>query len=166
MADGDDVRDLVPLDHRIHLIHLEGTATIGEKRNLACDRGAGEIIMHWDDDDWSGPDRMQDQVQRLQESGKQVTGYRTITFHEGDERWFYQGPPDYVVGTSLCYWRQYWQTHQFSAIMVGEDTSFTFIAMAAHQTAAADAGDLMYATSHPNNTSPREKGNAAWRKIA
>ena len=32
--------------------------TIGAKRNLACEQARGEIIAHWDDDDWYAPDRL------------------------------------------------------------------------------------------------------------
>ena len=40
LADGADVRDLVPDDDRIRLIHLEGHPGIGDKRNFGCERSA------------------------------------------------------------------------------------------------------------------------------
>jgi glycosyltransferase involved in cell wall biosynthesis len=52
LADGEDVKDLVPSDERIRLIHLAESRSIGEKRNFGCERSSGEIICHWDDDDW------------------------------------------------------------------------------------------------------------------
>jgi glycosyltransferase involved in cell wall biosynthesis len=54
--DGDDaVADLLPADDRIRsirLIRLDRRATIGAKRNIACEAAAGEVIVLWDEDDW------------------------------------------------------------------------------------------------------------------
>ena len=51
--DGTDaVQDLIPRDDRIRYIRLAERLTIGAKRNLACDLAKGDIILHWDDDDW------------------------------------------------------------------------------------------------------------------
>ena len=35
-----------------------GPMTLGDKRNLAVSLSRGEIVHHWDDDDWSGPGRL------------------------------------------------------------------------------------------------------------
>ncbi|MBS1586159.1 MAG: glycosyltransferase family 2 protein [Bacteroidetes bacterium] len=29
---------------------------VGRKRNIACEESRGDIIVHWDDDDWYAPD--------------------------------------------------------------------------------------------------------------
>jgi len=51
--DGEDaVADLLPADSRIRPLRLDRRATIGAKRNIACEAAAGEVIAHWDDDDW------------------------------------------------------------------------------------------------------------------
>src|SRR5262245_51000937 len=55
---------------------------ISEKRNACCRMANGEIIIHWDSDDWSAPDRIADQVERLEQSGKSVTGYSEIIFYD------------------------------------------------------------------------------------
>jgi hypothetical protein len=46
----DGVADLMPADPRIRYIRLAARATIGAKRNLACEQARGSIIAHWDDD--------------------------------------------------------------------------------------------------------------------
>ena len=54
--DGSDpIADLLPSDPRILYIRTEPRMTVGAKRNLACERARGEIIVHWDDDDWYPP---------------------------------------------------------------------------------------------------------------
>src|SRR5258708_22995278 len=79
LADGQDVRHLVPeRDPRIRLIHLEGRPEIGAKRNYGCERAAGEIIGHFDDDDYSAPGRLADHVQRLLEKGKALTRFHSL----------------------------------------------------------------------------------------
>src|SRR5678816_1554718 len=56
--------------------------TIGAKRNIAVSRAAGDIIIHFDDDDWSAPERMEDQVTRLVASGVGLTGYHSMIFED------------------------------------------------------------------------------------
>ena len=165
VADGADVSDLVPRDERIRLIGPSGARTIGEKRNFGCAAARGQIICHWDDDDWSGPARMADQVARLMSSGRAVTGYRRIRFTTGEASWLYKGAENYVVGLSLCYLRAWWAEHPFPHLQVGEDNAFVFASAAAHQLAPADAGDLMYGTIHAGNTSPRQIEKHSWERL-
>jgi len=64
----DSVRDLVPNDQRIRYFRAETRKPVGAKRNFASQQARGEIIVHWDDDDWSAPWRLSYQVEQLQES--------------------------------------------------------------------------------------------------
>lgn len=166
MSEGEDVRDLVPVDDEsIRLIHIEERFPIGAKRNFGCARASGEIIAHWDDDDYSAPGRLADQVARLQASGNAVTGYRSMRFTDGVESWRYQGTSLFAVGTSLCYRREWWREHPFPSRQIGEDNEFVSDAVRAGQLATAEAGDLMHASIHPGNTSPRQLSGASWIKL-
>lgn len=165
LADGQDVRHLVPEDDpRIRLIHLAGWPEIGAKRNYGCERAAGEVIAHFDDDDHSAPGRLADQVERLLQSGKAVTGFHSMRFTDGTQWWKYQGTRNYALGTSLCYRRDWWSAHRFPSVQVGEDNQFVTAAQDAGQLVTADADELMYATNHPGNTSPRKLGDN-WKPI-
>lgn len=42
-------------DHRVRYIHLAAPLSIGAKRNLLADQARGEIIVHFDDDDYYSP---------------------------------------------------------------------------------------------------------------
>lgn len=122
--------------------------TIGELRNCAngfCTEY--EILIHWDDDDYSHPNRIAEQVALLQSSGADCVGYREMLFwderkyvarveerpspHESregivNEAWLYSNPdPRYCLGTSLCYWRKTWERKPFAATSQGEDERFT-----------------------------------------
>lgn len=166
VADGQDVRDLAQGDG-VRLIHVEGNSTVGEKRNFGCANAHGEIIAHWDDDDYSAAGRLADQVNRLLESGKACTGYYSMRFTNGSRWWRYTYGygPIYSLGTALCYRRDWWVTHPFKPIQVEEDVLFVKAAQNAGQILAADAGDLMYATIHDQNTSPRSIRGGFWKEI-
>ncbi len=63
LDDGEDrVADLMPDDPRVRYVGLERRLILGEKRNRACELAHGEIIVHWDDDDWQAPHRLSYQV--------------------------------------------------------------------------------------------------------
>lgn len=174
VADGADVQDLVPDDPQIRLIHVRDTPMrIGDKRNFACGRAAGELVAHWDDDDYSAPGRLADQVGRLLESGRAVTGYRQMPFTDGEKWWMYQGAPQYAVGTSLCYRKSWWEAHPFRSLQICEDLHFVDDAAIAKQLISVEDKGLMYATIHKQNTSPRNLAsnwtpmpNFEWRDAA
>ncbi len=121
--------------------------TIGELRNRANGwmyASDADIMIHWDDDDWSHPNRIAEQVALLQASGKQVVGYRDMLFwRDGKEflaqyskedagieqlpgkAWLYSNnDPRYCLGTSLCYWRSTWEHRPFADISRGEDKAW------------------------------------------
>jgi hypothetical protein len=165
IADGEAVADLVPDDRRIRLIHLDGDPlSIGEKRNLGCEYANGDVIAHFDDDDFSAAGRVEDQVGRLIETGKAVSGYHSMKFTDGANWWQYKGEHNYSLGTALVYRRDWWAAHRFPALQVGEDAEFAKTAWDAGQLATVNAGELMHASIHPENTSPRSMGSN-WEKL-
>lgn len=166
ISDGEDVTDLIPAHESIRHFHLSGNAEIGEKRNLGCDLAAGEVIAHFDDDDVSKPGRLTDQLDRLMRSQKAVTGYSRMRFTDGTRWWQFSGGPDKALGTSLCYQKSWWERNRFRSIQIGEDNIFAFNASCAGQLSTADAGDLMYATIHPGNTSPRTLSGSDWSLLS
>jgi glycosyltransferase involved in cell wall biosynthesis len=166
LSDGASVVDLLPADDdRIRLIHLAEPRTVGEKRNFGCEQVDSDVVCHWDDDDYSAPGRLADQLQRLRESGKAVTGYSAMRFTDGERWWQYRGEAGYVLGTSLCYRRNWWQAHPFQAKQVGEDNDFVYEAQSCRELAAADGNEFMYATNHAGNTSPRMIGDN-WKLLS
>ena len=168
-----EAKDLLfpPHESSIRLIEIEEGRTIGEKRNFGCERAAGEIIAHWDDDDFSAPDRLADQLTRLQSSGKSVTGYSSMYFARNPslpqsrdrqgavayplDWWLFHCSPTQVIGSSLFYRKSWWKEHPFPAKQVGEDSDFSRMAAQSNQLVSSKAGFLMIATVHEGNTSPR-----------
>ena len=115
-------------------------ASIGKLRNLACESTDADIIIHYDDDDYSHPNRLAEQVAFLQSSGAAVVGYNQMLFWRSKrkdevvgatyvtacgEAWLYTGPAHQPLGTSLCYWRSTWESHRFDDRKhAGEDSDF------------------------------------------
>ena len=73
--DGEDpVGDLVRHLPDVRYERLPARASIGAKRNVACALAAGEVIAHWDDDDWYAPGRLRYQVRPLVAGEADLTG--------------------------------------------------------------------------------------------
>lgn len=125
--DGDPVRDLIPSSPMFSYVHLGDVhRTIGAKRNIACGMARGEYVCHWDDDDFSGPGRISEQVRVMRQSARPATGYNQLPFawDEGRRAWLYLGRQGYACGTSLMYLRAYWAGHRFRDVQIGEDNEF------------------------------------------
>jgi glycosyltransferase involved in cell wall biosynthesis len=73
--DGSDaIGDLVTHEPAVRYIRLERRTTIGGKRNVACAEARGELIAHWDDDDWYSRDRLTRQAAPILRGEADVTG--------------------------------------------------------------------------------------------
>lgn len=115
LADGDGLRNLVkllPNGETVRLVEISGASTIGSKRNLGCELATGDVIAHWDDDDFSASGRLTEQVEALVQSGRAVAGYHTMRFTDGARWWQFRGTRSTALGTSLCYRRIWWETHR------------------------------------------------------
>lgn len=155
---------------RPHVVHFYHTTRlpIPVKRNMAGRIALGEILMHFDSDDWSAPERMADQVQRLKDSGKAMTAYSAMLFYvePNGPALKYHGLPEYGIGTSLCYRRSWWQNHPFNETLKDcEDNEAMRAAFRANQVTSTDAGALMVARVHSSNTSPKNIAAAQYRPV-
>src|SRR6185503_11310823 len=93
-------------------ILLKERMSIPDKRNMAARVATGDIIWHLDSDDWSAPNRMKEQVNLLEESGKALVGYHSLIFHDETRgAWYFKGHQGYPMGTSQCYRKYFWKLH-------------------------------------------------------
>lgn len=133
---------------------VAGCQSIAAKRNIAISRARGDIIAHWDDDDWSDPERLMQQYAFLESYGAAIVGYHSMAFTDGTRWWKYSGAPGYALGTSLMYRRSFWQQNPFPPeANVGEDN--WFVGRAGPRLVSVDAGGMMFARVHPGNTSQK-----------
>jgi glycosyltransferase involved in cell wall biosynthesis len=166
--DGSDpVADLIPPDERIRYLGLKTRQLLGVKRNLACEAAAGEIIVHWDDDDWQASWRVSYQVACLRKQQADICGLEHLYFYEptSGRAWQYHYPADrrqWLHGGTLCYTKAFWAGNPFPAFNVGEDTGFLWSdhpkVMLPLQNGAFYVG-----TIHAGNVSPKRPRAPLWR---
>lgn len=113
----------------IEHIVIEGySSTIGEKRNQACAMATGEVIVHYDDDDFYSHDYISKALGHLCFTGAYVTGLSSAYFlHENNrEAWLYKynGSAPYVIGSGMMYYKRVWEGNRFKYVNNGEDTMF------------------------------------------
>lgn len=150
------LRDLMPiLSDRIryHFLGHERFA-FGLKRNISNSLCSGEIIAHWDDDDWYHPERLADQMAALSPA-IQVVGYRSAQFHDvlaGEVREFH-GNAGEAMDASLLYRRSYWSANRFPAAQHGADLHF--ISQARSHMITLPGLGKMVARNHGKNTDAR-----------
>jgi len=149
---------LIPDDPIIRYFYTEPLGTIGDKRNYACMKSCGEIIMHWDDDDWYAPDWISRQVNALSVSGAQISGLNTIIIFSTatNRKWIYEdleGDKPWICGATFAYEKSLWERYHFSSLQVGED--YDFLCNSGAITYALDYPEGFMVTLHQGNTSIR-----------
>jgi glycosyltransferase involved in cell wall biosynthesis len=163
----DAVADLVPARSSIRYLRMDRSARIGGKRNAVCAEARGDIIVHWDDDDWSAPWRVSYSVRTLLESGADICGLDRVLFYEAgiDRAWEYVYPSGcrpWVHGATLAYRTSFWRAHPFPDIHVGEDTRFVW-SDGNPSVRALEHHTFFVGTIHGGNTSPKQTGDHRWR---
>jgi len=92
-------------------------AQTGEARNLACEAAKGDIILHWDDDDWQHPERILRQVRSLLTAPGGLTYSSSFYWYHVPSRkacpsrtWNLGGG---TMGAIAAYWRSVWERCPF-----------------------------------------------------
>ena len=148
--------------------------TIGAKRNLACERASGEVIIHFDSDDWSARDRVRDQIERLESghahSGAQMSGYHSVFYWSmlTDKAYRYVHQPQYSLGSAMCYFKSFWKTHPFPDRSHSEDNHVTFQAKNAGQLVSSDGFQRLICRVHQTNVtqSAMRVGRNNWPQVS
>ena len=168
--DGDDkVADLMPDDPRFRYLALAGRRTVGAKRNLACEAARGEIILHWDDDDWMADWRVRYQVEHLLTAEADLCGLPRLYFHEPATggTWEFTSPSrdqKWIAGATFCYRKDLWRAGPFADIDNGEDARFLW---SRRRKRVVPLSDLSFyvARLHPGNTASKRDPSRSWRPL-
>jgi glycosyltransferase involved in cell wall biosynthesis len=169
LDDGSDcVADLIPQDARIRYLRLDRKLSMGLKHNLACEKACGEIIVHWDDDDWISPRRISYQVHELrQQPAETVCGLSRILFYDprAQRAWEYRYPGGrpWVIGSTFCYYKRFSERNHFPDMNEGADTTWNLHNVNIH---AHEDHTFYVGTVHSRNTSPKRTETAGWRPLA
>jgi glycosyltransferase involved in cell wall biosynthesis len=147
------VDDLLTDCAKVRYVRLSRRTSIGEKRNIACENSSGEIIAHWDDDDWYGPDRLHLQTMPLVRGEAEITGLintHLLTLPDGDfwtpsERLHQRMYTGNVSGGTLVFWKRIWADGiRYPAANLAEDASLVRSATAKGNRLARVSGDGLY----------------------
>jgi glycosyltransferase involved in cell wall biosynthesis len=165
----ESVADLASTDPLIRYLRLETRTPLGAKRNLACERACGDIIVHWDDDDWMADWRLGYQVRALLEKDADVCGLNKLYFYnpEQDQAWLYVYPDRarfWVAGATLCYRKSFWRETPFPHVNIGEDTRFVW-SCDANRMVALDDPSFYVAMIHAGNTSGKRTSDPRYRPV-
>ena len=163
----ESIEEIVPRDDpQVRYIRLESGRTLGMKRNFCVEAASGNLIMHWDDDDWVSSHRISYQVEALTRAGAEICGVRQMIFYElaNARTWLYEYPLDqrpWLAGNSLLYTREFWQRSPFPDIQVASDTRFVWNQTMDRHVAVPDYS-FYVAMIHPDNTSPKNYRGSYW----
>jgi glycosyltransferase involved in cell wall biosynthesis len=131
LDDGESVKDLCigrGVEYHRVSAEMEAPQTLGAKRNLmvnlAPGRSPGDLIAHWDDDDWYGPERLAIQVEAMR--GFEICGLSDPLFYDLKTGRSYQYHPRgaYAYSATLMYTREYWARGPFPDVQVASATPF------------------------------------------
>lgn len=149
-----DLFDAVP---NLVYVRFPVRSKIGRKRNIANEHAAGDVIAHWDDDDWYSPERLESQSRLLAGTGKAVTGYRDMLFWDGSRAFEYKGAENYACGTSLMYRKNYWAAHRFPDVQRGEDSFMVY--RTGTELITESGRGMIVASIHMGNTAERDSSS-------
>jgi predicted O-methyltransferase YrrM len=167
LDDGEDpINDLVPDHSTIRYERLSAKVTLGAKLNIGCEMARGEVIAHFDDDDWYAPWRLTYQIEALTRTGADVCGINQLLYYDLRDGRAYDyrypgGQRVWLLGSDLVYRRGYWRKRQFADINVGMDGLFCWSA-APDRIVALEEREFAVHMIHGTNISPKQVNSLYW----
>lgn len=137
--------------------------SLGSRRNIALRDAKGKYMAQWDDDDWSAPTRLAEQIEAIRVSGRQgCVLLRCVLFDEqlqhasmsASRFWEFS-----LVAERLA-------VPAFSELDKGEDTPVVVQMLNAYQLAGIDRPELYVYVYHGSNTWDRAHWENAIAKDA
>jgi len=119
------LKDKLP---NLRVFNFEGKNSNGIKRQWLIDRSDGDILIHFDDDDYYFPTRISDAVFGLQRSPRLIAGHSTLyIWHMHSQKMTQSGPwgPNHACCGSFAYKKEYIRSHKFSDVNQGPEPGFT-----------------------------------------
>ena len=165
----DSVADLIPDDPSIRYYRLNQKITLGAKLNMACQYAHGDIIANWDDDDWYAPRRLSYQVSALENQRIYICGINKLLYYDFRQQQAFQYvyPPDqrtWLLGSSLCYKKEFWSQNPFAEINIGMDGLFVWRTTSDHVGVLPDSTFSVHMIHH-ENVSPKQTNGGWWHSF-
>lgn len=150
-------KEIIPVNAGVRYWYSPCKMTVGEKLNWLCERAQGEIIVRFDDDDWSSPDRIALQVQDLDNQRAGLVGYDKLFYYDTRTReafrYDYPAPKMYAPGLTQCFLKSFWKQSPYPPKNIGEDSAFSDAGRAQGRLWSCAAGEHFVARVHGKNSS-------------
>ncbi|HET6980077.1 MAG TPA: glycosyltransferase [Pyrinomonadaceae bacterium] len=166
--DGSDaIEDLTEGLANVLYLRLSSRTSIGAKRNLACQHASGEVIAHWDDDDWYSSDRLRYQTVPILTGKADITGLDNGFVMELPSGEFWTINPKLhqqlfkgnVHGGTLVYRKDVWgRDLRYPNVNLAEDAYLLHHAM--------QRGKRLLRLANPGVFVYTRHGSNAWREFA
>jgi len=177
--DADDLPSL-PVRPDVRLVRVARGCSIGDKRNAGARSARGSYVVHWDDDDYQGPDRLRRQLAPLVDGAVDVTGLQGALFFEPASWRFWRTAPaiharmflEDVHGGTLAYRHALWdELANYPSTNLREDADFLVAAMQKRaRLARVPVGASYRYLRHGHNTWQLHPGQfldpRGWRAVA
>ncbi len=127
------IADLLDGRPDIRLLSANKRCSIGNKRNMACEAATGDIVIHWDDDDWYGPRRISEQISPILSGDAELSGLETRWLFDLERGEFWTIKPalhqrmfvEDVHGGTLAFAREVWDRGiRYPNASLAEDAAF------------------------------------------
>ena len=123
------IDDLLAKDGRICYFKFEDRKTLGFKRNFLAEQAKGQILIHFDDDDYYPPNRVSNAVQMLSKSERLIAGSSMMYMYNAlTNKICTSGPfgPNHATAGTFAYKREYLEKCSFdNEKLAQEEPGFT-----------------------------------------
>jgi hypothetical protein len=155
----------VPAEESIRYVPLDRRVSLGEKRNLAASLSSGEVLAHWDDDDWYGPRYLAQLVTHLcQDGGDSLSGLSRYLVYMLPTASLKICASKGPAGASFCYWKCVWERHPYRDTPRAED--FFFLEDARPRVRCLQEPELFAIVRHRHHTWTSEHGRDVNRRLS
>jgi len=132
---------------------------VGALRNILKKEAKGDILIHFDDDDYYPEDRISHAVSRINETGHQLAGNSDLFMYDVHFKSLYQFKSfgqNHILGGTMAYTKKYANNHDFDEkVTHAEESSFTN--KYKEPAALLNAKKVIVASSHGINTYSKKK---------
>ena len=114
-----DIKNIVPDHPLISYYYISSSTSISVKRDFACSKAFGTLIVHWDEDGWRSKDWITKQVSYLLSYQGDICGLRNLNYRatttevsnslsEDQKR-----HENFIQIPTMAYLKSFWDKHPF-----------------------------------------------------
>ena len=160
----EELREKLP---NLKVFHFKGKNSNGIKRQWLIDRSNGDILIHFDDDDYYPPERVSHAVETLQNSEKLIAGSSILyIWHVKHQAMTKAGPfgRNHATNATFAYKKEYAEKNKFAD--VNQQTEPSFTGRFTQPMVQLDSLKTMICINHGKNTVEKRLQNIVSRDLS